>query len=705
MPTEEVLGPRKTMLILVIVVGCFAMLWPRILSPLILGHTREQLKPNEFDREAGCCEVMFGTELAVLELINEVCSSAVHLHSGKLSANAAAECRKAVNETCGVDIVAFLKRSDNIGKSSKSLVETMKNSNSSCLKENFGVPVMNLGPHIALNSWTLQDTIKQERPLIRGAGPHPALRERGRAIPPGTAAPSRTITMPPHARVRSPLSVYFEPDIKPPPIPGMRPPLGSPGGPVAAPKTSMGFIMPIYTVCIVVFFVYTLSKILFKRAGTPYEPVRPDPCFRRRVFRDDSRTSPDKLGDVELEALRARLAETERTMQRIVGQLAQRDAEAAENLSRSYTNGTVLHNVGPVHIVTSEYREASEEREQEPSPLKEASPERTQTPSEPPKSEPTDDIPEHVQSAEPATDEDDLRLSSLPKESASEKDDTVQEEVDKSNETTTLVNETDKDEETPANDGKTEVIDEVQTAEKELRPEIEVEQKENDLLKLTGNGHVVKDNISNITQDFLNEAKTLEENKKTEDLLEEAIKDESEEEQDNGSVKVVGMELTTHVADGGAWHRPSPPATPTPAPSPLTQARPHEAEEVKSIYLEAEIPQKSRVLVADFGEDRPEGQTPASDTMVVSGKMTLSLIQDEPRETPERDPESTVDEFTTASAVTQPAPENQPEEDSDEEEIEEEIEIEEIEEEVEEEELDENELVPAKLENGPKHTE
>ncbi|XP_062529861.1 cell surface glycoprotein 1 isoform X11 [Bombyx mori] len=596
MPTEEVLGPRKTMLILVIVVGCFAMLWPRILSPLILGHTREQLKPNEFDREAA---------------------------------------------------------------------------------------------------------IKQERPLIRGAGPHPALRERGRAIPPGTAAPSRTITMPPHARVRSPLSVYFEPDIKPPPIPGMRPPLGSPGGPVAAPKTSMGFIMPIYTVCIVVFFVYTLSKILFKRAGTPYEPVRPDPCFRRRVFRDDSRTSPDKLVVTAISGL---VAEVQDQMEASEANNQQRQ-EAAENPSRSYTNGTVLHNVGPVHIVTSEYRETSEEREREPSPLKEASPEKTQTPSEPPKSEPTDDTPEHEQSAEPATDEDDLRLSSLPKESSPEKDDTVQEEVDKSNETTTRVNETDKDDETPANDRKTEVIDEVQTAETELRPEIEVEPKENDLLKLTGNGHVVKDNISNITEDFLNEAKTLEENKKTEDLLEEAIKDESEEEQDNGSVKVVGMELTTHVADGGAWHRPSSPATPTPAPSPLTQARPHEAEEVKSIYLEAEIPQKSRVLVADFGEDRPEGQTPASDTMVVSGKMTLSLIQDEPRETPERDPESTVDEFTTASAVTQPAPENQPEEDSEEEEIEEEIEIEEIEEEVEEEELDENELVPAKLENGPKHTE
>lgn len=53
MANEEVLGPRKTMFVLVIVVGCFAVLWPRILAPLILGHARDQLKPNEFDREAG----------------------------------------------------------------------------------------------------------------------------------------------------------------------------------------------------------------------------------------------------------------------------------------------------------------------------------------------------------------------------------------------------------------------------------------------------------------------------------------------------------------------------------------------------------------------------------------------------------------------------------------------------------------------------
>ena len=95
--------------------------------------------------------------MAVLELINEVCSSAVQA-DGKLNPYAAAECRKAVNETCGVDLAAFLKRNENVGKTSKMLAETIKSSNSSCLKEHFGVPVWNLGVHISLNSWTQQDS-------------------------------------------------------------------------------------------------------------------------------------------------------------------------------------------------------------------------------------------------------------------------------------------------------------------------------------------------------------------------------------------------------------------------------------------------------------------------------------------------------------------------------------------------------------------
>lgn len=100
---------------------------------------------------------MFETELAVLELINEVCSSAVHAN-GKLSPYAAAQCRKAVNDTCGVDIAVFLKRSENVGKTSKILIQTMKDSNSSCLKEHFGVAAWTYGPHLAVNSWNLQDS-------------------------------------------------------------------------------------------------------------------------------------------------------------------------------------------------------------------------------------------------------------------------------------------------------------------------------------------------------------------------------------------------------------------------------------------------------------------------------------------------------------------------------------------------------------------
>lgn len=45
--SDEVgLGPRKTMLVLVIVVGCFAVLWPKIFHPMLVGSSDQPTDPN-----------------------------------------------------------------------------------------------------------------------------------------------------------------------------------------------------------------------------------------------------------------------------------------------------------------------------------------------------------------------------------------------------------------------------------------------------------------------------------------------------------------------------------------------------------------------------------------------------------------------------------------------------------------------------------
>ncbi|XP_069681322.1 resistance to inhibitors of cholinesterase protein 3 isoform X7 [Periplaneta americana] len=179
---------------------------------------------------------------------------------------------------------------------------------------------------------------RQERPPhLRPDMLHPALRERGRAIPQSHIVPR-----------------VVEKEGRPGPIPGMRPPMGGAGHVVPAPKGSgtMGIVMPIYTIGIVVFFMYTIMKVMFKKPGqssVSYGDFSSDPEFRKMVFSDeyvDDQTNTygdisrqkvkhetvtptwktteengTKLGDIEIDHLRKRLEETEAAMERIVAQM------------------------------------------------------------------------------------------------------------------------------------------------------------------------------------------------------------------------------------------------------------------------------------------------------------------------------------------------------------------------------------------------
>uniref|UniRef100_A0A182NLX1 Resistance to inhibitors of cholinesterase protein 3 N-terminal domain-containing protein n=1 Tax=Anopheles dirus TaxID=7168 RepID=A0A182NLX1_9DIPT len=65
----------------------------------------------------------------------------------------------------------------------------------------------------------------------------------------------------------------------------MRPPMGAGSHQAAKSANSMGFIMPLYTIGIVSFFIYTIMKLIFKKSpATPYAEVKPDPAFRNEVF-------------------------------------------------------------------------------------------------------------------------------------------------------------------------------------------------------------------------------------------------------------------------------------------------------------------------------------------------------------------------------------------------------------------------------------
>ncbi|XP_014208687.1 uncharacterized protein LOC106639504 isoform X7 [Copidosoma floridanum] len=256
---DNAFGPRKTVVILAVVAGCFAVLWPKIFYPMLIAS----YAPPPSADSTGCCDVIFESDVTAVDIMQELCHNIIRHHQvdprvrdaietskfNKLSPSSASLCREEVLARCGIDLSSFLAEKERLKKSYKQVLEEIRGFNGSfCLKMQFGVPLSRLGtPHlIRYHILMPHSTIKQERATPPHAGNyHPALRERGRAIPSSHIVPN----------------IQDRPDHVQPMK--MRPPMGA-GHMVSTPKGngSMGILMPLYTVGIVIFFIYTISKVL-----------------------------------------------------------------------------------------------------------------------------------------------------------------------------------------------------------------------------------------------------------------------------------------------------------------------------------------------------------------------------------------------------------------------------------------------------------
>ncbi|KAG6802500.1 enolase-phosphatase E1 isoform X1 [Apis mellifera caucasica] len=353
-------GPRKTIFILAIVAGCFAVLWPKIFYPMLTAS----VNPHHMTDNSACCGVIFESDVTAADIMYEICQNILKHHqidprirdalrTIKLTPQSASLCREEILARCGIDLSTFLAKREHLEKSYKQVLEEIRSFNSSlCLKINFGIPLSQLGtPHlIRYHILMPHNTIKQERRTPPHAGGlHPALRERGRAIPSSHIVP-KVSDRPDHV------------------VPKMRPPLGGAGHVVPAPKGSgtMGIIMPLYTLGIVLFFLYTIVKVLRKNSDSEiiseYPGAAAEKEFRKMVFSPEAfatamtggtmnyqkerSPSPQRptptleelkdqaAGDIEIDQLRRRLVETEAAMERIVVQMG--------NISRS-----VMHSPNP----------------------------------------------------------------------------------------------------------------------------------------------------------------------------------------------------------------------------------------------------------------------------------------------------------------------------------------------------------------------
>lgn len=328
---ETNLGTRKTLFVLVIVVGCFAVLWPKVFYPMLVGPTNQRMKASHLDK--GCCDVISDIDVNTIKIMTELCNTIVQHSEEKpfKAQDVIKQCRTQIRDKCGIDISVILQEQVRLGRSFKQIVDEVRSFNGSfCLKYQFGISPSKLGISHRVTVNLSPVYVKQERPShLRPEMLHPALRERGSAI----VQPYQPPVKPGHPKFV---------DGRPGPVPGIRPPMGGAGHVVHSQKgsNSMGVIMPIYTIGIVIFFSYTLMKLLFKKKpegpGAPlYPPVEPSMVFKKEVFESQKVKLPQ--GPLIVNAMTALLDEVDQELE------ARRKAREVDSQKEDLSNGELLN--------------------------------------------------------------------------------------------------------------------------------------------------------------------------------------------------------------------------------------------------------------------------------------------------------------------------------------------------------------------------
>uniref|UniRef100_A0A1B6M4H4 Resistance to inhibitors of cholinesterase protein 3 N-terminal domain-containing protein n=1 Tax=Graphocephala atropunctata TaxID=36148 RepID=A0A1B6M4H4_9HEMI len=351
-------GTGKTIFILAIVVGCFAILWPKIFYPML--QSSVAVKPNIVPT-TDCCDVIFEKDLNAIKIMTQLCEKILSSQSdfdkrlllsfqqGKLTKEIVHKCNAEVHDKCNIDITEFLNDKVRLGRTYQQMLSELRSLNSSfCLKTNFGISPGLIGAPRRMRVWEAKNLRQERPPHLRPHMIHPALREKGRAIP--------------HSHIVPRVMEKETPAATPLPMPGMRPPMGGAGHVVPAPKGSstMGIIMPLYTIGIVIFFMYTMMKLIFKKSdeSTAYKEFQPDPEFRRVVFSDTEYVRHKNHKEIHLEDTSTKLV-----VSAISGLVAEvnRDILSAQGPS----DGGEDVSAEPI-VVKEAAKEATKEEETEP---------------------------------------------------------------------------------------------------------------------------------------------------------------------------------------------------------------------------------------------------------------------------------------------------------------------------------------------------